>query len=68
MFILWTTLGSIIWNTTLIGLGYWLGARYHLVADVIDQYSMVIYVLIAVLILVGIGLLIRRSMKRKKQA
>lgn len=67
VFLLWTTLGSVIWNATLIGLGYWLGGRYHLVADVIDQYSTVIYILIAVLIVVGIVMLIRRRIKRKKK-
>lgn len=65
VFLMWTTLGSLIWNVTLIALGYWLGAQYHLVADVIDQYSTVIYVIIAALLAFGVAMLIRRNVRRR---
>ncbi len=62
----WTTVGSFIWNAVLISLGYVLGESYHLVADVIDQYSTVIYVIIAALLAWGVYLAIRRD-RRKRQ-
>ncbi|WP_194285155.1 DedA family protein [Corynebacterium stationis] len=64
-FTLWTAIGSAGWNATLIWLGMWLGQSYTLVADYIDQYSTVVYALIALAIIVVLVLLIRRSQKRK---
>ena len=43
----------------------WLGQSYTLVADYIDQYSTVVYALIALAIIVVLVLFIRRSQKRK---
>ncbi|WP_257158897.1 DedA family protein [Corynebacterium cystitidis] len=63
---LWTLAGSGIWNTLLIYLGYLLGDQYTKVADVVDQYSNVIYTVIAVALIALIIYLIRRNNKRKK--
>lgn len=64
-FTLWTTVGSAGWNALLIGLGVWLGESYHLVADVIDQYSTVVYIILALLLVAAVVYLIRRQRKRK---
>ncbi|WP_257161407.1 DedA family protein [Corynebacterium cystitidis] len=63
---LWTLAGSGIWNALLIYLGYLLGDQYTKVADVVDQYSNVIYTVIAVALIALIIYLIRRNNKRKK--
>ncbi|MDN5706171.1 MAG: DedA family protein [Corynebacterium casei] len=67
-FTVWTTLGSAGWNALLIALGMWLGQSYTLVAHYVDQYSTVVYVLVALAVIAVIGLLIRRSKKRKAAA
>ncbi|SES01839.1 DedA family protein [Corynebacterium cystitidis] len=63
---LWTLAGSGIWNALLIYLGYLLGDQYTKVADVVDQYSNIIYIVIAVALIALITYLIRRNNKRKK--
>ncbi|QCB28010.1 DedA family protein [Corynebacterium endometrii] len=65
-FIGWTALGSFIWNAVLIGLGVWLGAGYEKVGHAIDQFSSVIYAVIALAIVAVIGFMIRRSVRAKK--
>ena len=62
---LWTTAGSLIWNTVLILLGFQLGENYHIVSDFIDRFSSVIYVLL-VLIVVGVGIYLFLRQRRRK--
>jgi len=62
---LWTTVGSLIWNTVLILLGFQLGENYHIVSDFIDRFSSVIYVLL-VLIVVGVGIYLFLRQRRRK--
>ena len=65
---LWTTLGSGIWNTILVSLGYALGDRWEMVTEYVDAYSKVAYV---ILILVLVGFLVyflRRDIKERKSA
>lgn len=64
---LWTAAGSLIWNAALIGLGVYLGDQYHLVAGVIDQYSTVIYVLIAALLVAFLVYAVRREIRAKRK-
>ncbi len=65
-FTLWTAAGSLIWNAVLIALGFWLGDAYEKVGHVIDQYSTVVYVLLAIVLLVVLVSLIRRELRRRK--
>lgn len=65
---LYTTIGSAVWNAILVALGYWLGDRYTVVADVIDQYSNVVYAIVAVLLVWLFVHLIRRDIKSKRAA
>ena len=53
-FVVLTTLGSMIWNLLLIGLGYQLGARWEEVSAVVAQFSDVMKYL-AVLAVVAFG-------------
>lgn len=65
---LYTTLGSLIWNTLLVVAGYLLGDNWHLVTDWMDRFSNVVYVLI-ILALVALTLwLVRRAVLRRRMA
>lgn len=61
-----TLAGSSLWNAVLIGLGMWLGERYDLVAHYIDQYSTVVYALIALALVGLVVYLVVRARRRKK--
>ena len=65
---LYTTIGSSVWNAILVSLGYWLGDRYTIVADVIDKYSNVVYAIVAVVLVWLLVYLIRRDIKSKRAA
>lgn len=65
---LWTTLGSGIWNTILVSLGYALGDQWERVTEYVDAYSKVAYVIL-LLILVGfLVFFIRRDINERKAA
>jgi membrane protein DedA with SNARE-associated domain len=55
LFLLYTILGSLIWNTLLVGIGAVLGSSWHRIAEWIDVYSNIIYVILA---LIAIGVLV----------
>ncbi|MFI9170818.1 DedA family protein [Streptomyces lincolnensis] len=48
VFLLLTTLGSLIWNSALVLSGYWLGDRWDLVETYVGVVSKVVLVLVAV--------------------
>lgn len=64
MFMLLTAVGSIIWNSILIGIGTILGENWHHVAAFMDVYSNIVYALIAAGI---IGCIIWYIKRRKKE-
>lgn len=51
LFLLYTTIGSFIWNTVLCSLGRLVGKNYMLVANVFSKYSKVILILLIIWIL-----------------
>lgn len=51
LFLIYTTIGSFIWNTVLCSLGKLVGSNYMLVANVFSKYSKVILFLLIFLIL-----------------
>lgn len=55
LFISFTTLGTIIWNTLLINLGASVGENWEVVVDRMDQYSNYIYLILVILLIVFIG-------------
>lgn len=63
-----TTIGSAVWNSALIWLGVLLGENWTVVSDTMDRFSIVIYVVIAVAVLVFLAYLIHRDRKRKREA
>ncbi|GIO23734.1 DedA family protein [Oceanobacillus sp. J11TS1] len=48
IFILLTAIGSLIWNSILIGVGVILGENWHHVVGFMDGYSMIVYALIII--------------------
>lgn len=61
LFISFTTLGTILWNTLLINLGARVGENWEVIGERMDQYSNYFYLIFAILLIVFIG------WKRKKR-
>lgn len=64
---IWTTLGSAIWNTILVSLGYALGDRWEEVTGYVDVYSKVIYVILILIIVGFLAFFIRRAVNERKE-
>lgn len=62
-FLLFTTLGTIIWNTILVSLGVAVGDNWEEIVAFMDVYSNIAYALIALAALVVVILYIRRLRK-----
>lgn len=60
-FILYTTVGTIIWNAVLIYLGMALGQNWEKVLQYFDMYSNVLYIVMVILIIAGIIYLYKRK-------
>ncbi|EFR93458.1 DedA family protein [Listeria innocua] len=63
-FLILTTAGSLLWNTVLIGLGALLGESWGEIVVFMDSFSTVIYSIIAVLVLLGLGFFFRARFKK----
>lgn len=64
-FLIYTTIGSAIWNTVLVVIGSIVGKNWEKVVAVIDKYSKVVLILLVVVFIVGVYLFYR---SRKKEA
>lgn len=65
LFILFTTTGSLVWNTILIHLGARLGANWEQITYYMDRFSTVVYIGIAILLLLAIGSYMKLRTERK---
>lgn len=63
---LYTLLGSSVWNALLIYCGWILGENWHAVEGVIDQYSKVVYALVALALVAVFLWLLRRARQEKR--
>jgi membrane protein DedA with SNARE-associated domain len=63
LFLLFTTIGTVIWNTVLIYLGAAVGSQWETIVHYMDIYSNIAYVIIG---LVGIAVIIWYIRKRKQ--
>ncbi|HBM4569257.1 TPA: DedA family protein [Listeria innocua] len=63
-FLILTTAGSLLWNTVLIGLGALLGESWGEIVVFMDSFSTVIYSIIAVITLLGLGFFFRERFKK----
>ncbi|EDN8745259.1 DedA family protein [Listeria monocytogenes] len=63
-FLILTTEGSLLWNTVLIGLGAVLGESWNEIVVFMDSFSTIIYSVIAILVVVGLGYFFRARFKK----
>lgn len=54
LFLLFTTLGTLIWNTILVSVGVAVGDNWEAIVDVMDVYSNIAYVLIIIAVIASI--------------
>ncbi|MCH6266926.1 MULTISPECIES: DedA family protein [Neobacillus] len=62
LFLIFTTIGTLIWNTVLIHLGASLGENWELITEKMDNFSNVIYGILFGLLMVGVITLIRKGL------
>lgn len=48
-FLILTTLGSLIWNSVLVGLGFYMGKNWQVIVKIFDDYTLVIIALLIIL-------------------
>jgi membrane protein DedA with SNARE-associated domain len=53
-FVAYTTAGSLLWNAALVGAGYQLGARWHVVERYVGDVSTAVYLFLGIVLLVVI--------------
>ncbi|NLU65964.1 DedA family protein [Streptomyces sp. HNM0574] len=61
VFLLLTTLGSLIWNTLFILAGYGLGAQWHRITEYVGVYSKVVLVVVALGAIAFIAARVRKA-------
>ncbi|MFD1887035.1 DedA family protein [Paenibacillus wenxiniae] len=61
LFLLFTTIGTVIWNSILVMIGAALGDNWHRITEFMDIYSSVAYVIIAVVGIAGIVWYVRKN-------
>lgn len=64
---LFSLAGSALWNAVLIYLGFVLGENWEQVGVVIDEYSLIVKIVLGLAVAALLFFLIRRQRKRKKQ-
>ncbi|WP_423798703.1 DedA family protein [Neobacillus sp. SAB-20_R2A] len=66
LFLIFTTIGTLIWNTVLIHLGANLGENWELITEKMDNFSTIIYGILIILLILGMVKFIRKSHKSRK--
>ena len=65
-FLIYTIIGSAIWNTVLIFLGNKVGENWTSIADIIDKYSTLILVILIIAIILFVGIFYYKRLKKDK--
>jgi len=65
MFFIFTTAGTLIWNTLLIGAGVFLGENWRDILGFMGVYSNIIYAIIAIAVVIFVVLFIKKRRKKK---
>ncbi|MEU4486031.1 DedA family protein [Streptomyces purpurascens] len=69
VFVMLTTLGSLIWNAVLVMAGYWLGDQWEVVETYVSVVSKVVLVLVVVALAVYVAVRLRgRNQARHRRA
>ncbi len=66
-FLIYTTLGSLIWNTVLIIIGSIVGANWVSILTILDTYSNIVLVLLIIAFVVLVYLFYRSKIKKNKK-
>lgn len=66
VFLLFTTLGTLIWNTVLVNIGAAVGASWEDIVGYMDIYSNVVYAILALLIILFVILFIKKRMGKNR--
>ncbi len=64
-FFLYTTTGSLIWNTVLIIIGAIVGEKWESILNIFDTYSNIVLVLLVIIFVVGVYLFYHTKNKKK---
>lgn len=67
LFLVFTTVGTLLWNILLVNLGAQFGEAWQSILDYFDYYSKVVYVIIAILAICAIVWYIRRRRSFESQ-
>lgn len=65
LFLLFTTLGTLVWNTILVNVGAAVGSNWHDIVQYMDIFSNIIYAILVVLFLLAIIWYMRKRKERK---
>lgn len=65
LFLLFTTLGTLVWNTILVNVGAAVGSNWHDIVQYMDMFSNIIYAILVVLFLLAIIWYMRKRKERK---
>lgn len=66
-FLIYTILGSVIWNTVLLVMGSVVGENWVNIANIIDKYSNVVLILLIILIVIFISAFYYKRLKKKEK-
>lgn len=66
-FLLYTTLGSLIWNTVLIIIGILVGENWVSIINVFDTYSQIVVIIILVVFAIAVLLFYKNSKSEKQK-
>lgn len=62
-FLLYTTIGSLVWNSVIIVIGYVVGDNFLAINEVLKKYS---YLFVALIIIIGVIVIFRKRRKNEK--
>ena len=66
-FLIYTTFGSLIWNTVLVVIGNRVGENWTSILDILDKYSHIVLVLLIIIAIVCIYLFYSKKIKKNKK-
>ena len=63
LFLLFTTIGTLVWNTVLVNVGASVGSNWHQIVEYMDVFSNVVYAILGLLFILAIVWYIRKRRK-----
>ena len=66
-FLIYTTFGSLIWNTLLVCIGAFAGNKKDMILNIIDKVSYLILLIIVIICIVFVYKFYKKRLKRKNK-